>query len=108
MRSPQCTTLGSPAQTIFEVSMKAGSSAVQVMQQKRSYHGNVITRKQQKKVLEEEGNKASEEGVADGRSQEQSTDNDLKVSSNSTVSDLNYSFFFTYFSLAHMQTGLCS
>ncbi len=81
----QCTALIPGAQTIFEVSMKAGSSAVQVMQQKRSYHGSVISRKQQKKALKEEDSKISEEGVADGLSQEQSTDNDLKVSSNTTV-----------------------
>ena len=64
--------------------MKAGSSAVQVMQQKRSYHGNIITKNQQQKAVVEEDSKVSERGVADGRSQDQSTDNDLKVSSNST------------------------
>lgn len=60
--------------------MKSGSNAVQVMQQKRSYHGNVIAKKQQKKAaVEEEDEQTSERGGADGRGQEQSSESDLKV-----------------------------
>ena len=68
-------------QTIFEVTMRSGSGAVQVMQQKRSYHGNVIAKKQQKKAAVEEEDQSAERGVADGQSQEHSTESDLKVRS---------------------------
>ena len=37
-------------QTIFEVGLKPGSSAIQVMQQKRSLHGNIVVKEREKRV----------------------------------------------------------
>ena len=41
-------------QTIFEVGLKPGSSAIQVMQQKRSLHGNIVAKEREKRVITNE------------------------------------------------------
>jgi ATP-dependent RNA helicase DDX54/DBP10 len=54
-----------PAQTIFEVSLKPGSSAVQVMQQKRSLHGNIVTKEREKQVVPKESSLSTANSVGE-------------------------------------------